>query len=152
MPSTAARRKAEDDLRILAGAEAEEGLIALQHARLSDVARLDTLSAELRGTLEALAAVAADGRTQVRARMQEGLAAAGRRAVLLTAGLAAAVVVSLVAGHMDWSRTRTRVVLRLNAVAGRIVAVAIMVLLVAIRIGLGLGWRQIGRASCRERV
>ncbi len=124
MPSTAARRKAEDDLRILAGAEAEEGLIALQHARLSDVARLDTLSAELRGTLEALAAVAADGRTQVRARMQEGVAAAGRRAVLLTAGLAAAVVVSLVAGHMVWSRTRTRVVLRLNAVAGRIVAVA----------------------------
>lgn len=124
MPSTAARRKAEDNLRILAAADEADGLITLQHTRLSAVAELGTLSAELRQTLEALAGVAVDGRTQVRARMQDGVAAAGRRAVLLTAGLAAAVVVSLVAGYLVWSRTRTRVVLRLNAVAGRIVAVA----------------------------
>lgn len=124
MPSAAARRMAEDILRLLATAREEEGLAALHRTRLSATAGLDTLSTQLQQTLRSLAAAAVDGRTQVRARMQDGVAAAGRQAVLLTAGLAAAVVMSLAAGYLVWARTRIRVVLRLNAVAERIVAVA----------------------------
>ncbi|MFD1330190.1 ATP-binding protein [Mycoplana ramosa] len=124
MPSGAARKAAEGELRILAAAQETGGLIDLQRARFSAMTELQTRFGSLQQTLTALSAAAMHGRTQVRARMQERVAAAGGQAVLLTAMLAAAVVLSLATGYMFWSRTRTRVVVRLNAVAERIVAVA----------------------------
>lgn len=124
MPSSAARRKAEADLRTLVAIQAEEGLIPLQRAKFATLAELNSLSTRLQQTLQALTSTAATGRTEVRARMQDRIGAAGRQAVLLTVGLALAVMASLATGYLSWARIRSRVVLRLDAVAERIVAVA----------------------------
>ncbi|WP_413872554.1 ATP-binding protein [Albidovulum sp.] len=124
MPTSKGRGEADRNLAILASADADGGLIALQLQKVSTSTALAQQSEDLGVKLAVLTAEAARGRNETRARMKERVAAAGWQAMILTAGLVAIVMVAVLAGILVWMRTRAGVVRRLGAVAERIVTVA----------------------------
>ncbi len=124
MPTSRGRAEADRNLAILGSADGDGGLIALQLEKLAVTDTLAQLSDDLAGKLAVLTDEASRGRNETRALMKERVAAAGWQAMVLTAGLAAVVMVAVLAGFLVWMRTRARVVRRLGAVAERIVTVA----------------------------
>lgn len=124
MPSPGAREEAGREIDILASAEAAGGMWAVRQARIAELAELASLVARLGEQLAGLTAEAQQGRIETRAYMEDQIAAAGRRATYLAAGLVAFTLMALFTGFLVWRRTRARVVVRLSAVADRIVAVA----------------------------
>ncbi len=101
-----------------------EGLLAQRRAALQAQGSLNVLSADLDGRLELLIDEARQGRVETREQMQAGVVAAGWQATLLSTALAGVILLALLAGYMVWARIRRRVVLRLEDVADRMVAVA----------------------------
>jgi two-component system sensor histidine kinase TorS len=101
-----------------------EGLLAQRRAALQAQGALNVLSADLDGRLDLLIDEARQGRVETREQMQAGVVAAGWQATLLSTALAGVILLALLAGYMVWARIRRRVVLRLEDVADRMVAVA----------------------------
>lgn len=124
MPSREARLTAQTELDQLETALQPGGLFALRQSGLSAGLALANQSQQLSDNLDMLLDVARHGREETRARMQQGVASAGFRATLLTAGLAGLVLVALFGTYLVGAHTRLRVVVRLGAVAERMVAVA----------------------------
>ena len=124
MLSARSVRAATAELHQISLGLTERGVLARRKAAILAQTELDTLSAQLGRQLDLLIEDARLGRDETRARMQQGVATAGRQSTLLSATLAGVVLLALLAGYLVWARTRQRVVLRLEEVAGRIVAVA----------------------------
>ncbi|WP_073063327.1 ATP-binding protein [Paracoccus solventivorans] len=124
MLSETSRREAGLQLQRLSAGLGPEGLVARRKAALSAQRDLGRLAAQLDRELDLLIAEARLGRDETRARMKQGVASAGGQAALLSAALAAVIVLALLAGYLLWTRTRRKVVLRLEEVAERMVAVA----------------------------
>ena len=124
MLSARAVRAATTELFQMSQGLGDRGILARRAAAILAQSDLDTLSAQLGRQLDLLIEEARLGRDETRARMQQGVAAAGRQATLMSAALAGVVLLALLAGYLVWARTRQRVVLRLEEVAARIVAVA----------------------------
>lgn len=124
MPSREARLTAQTELDQLETALQPGGLFALRQSGLSAGLALANQSQQLGDNLDMLLDVARNGREETRTRMQQGVASAGFQATLLTAALAGLVLVALIGAYVVGVRTRSRVVVRLGAVAERMVAVA----------------------------
>jgi two-component system, OmpR family, sensor histidine kinase TorS len=108
----------------LSRALGEDGLSVRRFEVISAQAELDALSMQVDLELGLLIEVAQKGRTETRERMQEGVASAASLATMLSAVLVLVTLLALLVGYMVWTRTRRRVVLRLEDVAERIVTVA----------------------------
>lgn len=124
MLSKRSRGAAAETLGSLYGDPGEAGLPERRRTAIAIEAELAALSAQLDLNLGLLIDEAQMGRTETRARMQQGVAAAGWQATLLSVALVAVILLALFAGYAVWARTRRRVVLRLEDVADRILAVA----------------------------
>lgn len=124
MTSRAATDQALEELAKLSRAVGPEGLIAQRLAGLAAEAELDDLAIRLGRALEVLTSEAQQGRDETRLRMKAGVGAAAWQATLLLVALAGVTLLALLAAYLVWARTRSQVVLRLEDVAGRIVAVA----------------------------
>jgi two-component system sensor histidine kinase TorS len=101
-----------------------EGMLAQRRRVLEAQAEAKTLSSAMDTQLSLLIDEARLGRDETRARMTEGVAAAGRQATALSVALAGVILLALLAGYLFWARTRRQVVLRLDEVADRMIAVA----------------------------
>ncbi len=124
MLSISSRQAAGAQVQRLATALAPNGLVAQRRAGIAAQAQLDALAGELDRQLDLLIEEARLGREETRARMQDGVAAAAWQATMLSAALATVILLALLLAYLLWSRTRRRVVLRLEDVAERMIAVA----------------------------
>ena len=124
MLSARSRAMASDIVAELAQGLTVDGVIAQRRSALQAKGALDALSLELGRQLDLLIAEALQGRVETRERMQTAVAASGWQATLLSAALAGVILLALFAGYMVWTRIRRRVVLRLEGVADRMVAMA----------------------------
>lgn len=124
MLSERSRKVAATEVQRLALGLEAGGLLARREEGIAAEAQLGTLSALLDRQLHLLIDEARQGRDETRARMKASVAAAGWQATLLSAALAGVILLALFAGFVVWARTRRQVVLRLEDVAGRMVAVA----------------------------
>lgn len=124
MLSKRSRIAAAETVAQLSDEPGTEGLAERRRVAIAAEAELAALSAELDQRLGLLIDEAQKGRNETRQRMQEGVATAGWQATLLSAALAVVILLALLAAYMVWARTRRRVVLRLEDVAQRILAVA----------------------------
>lgn len=124
MLSDRSRAMATDIVAELARGLAPDGVLVQRRAALEAQGALDALSVELGRQLDLLIDEALRGRIETRERMQDGIVAAGWQATLLSAALALVILLALFAGYLVWTRIRQRVVLRLEDVADRMVAVA----------------------------
>jgi two-component system sensor histidine kinase TorS len=124
MLSRRSRDETLDIVRRFALGPDRGGLPALRRAALETGMKLDALSGQLHQQTDLLTREARQGRSETRLLMQAGVAAAGRDATLLSAALAALILLAMFMGYVVWARTRGRVVLRLEDVAERMVAVA----------------------------
>lgn len=124
MLSARSRAVAADLVAELAQGLTADGVLAQRRAALQAQGALDAQSVDLGRQLDLLINEALQGRIETRERMQAAVAAAGWQATLLSTALAAVILLALLAGYMVWARIRQRVVLRLEDVADRMVAVA----------------------------
>ncbi|MCV2866768.1 ATP-binding protein [Albidovulum sediminicola] len=124
MLAEASRAEARSELATLDRTLGDEGLFARRASGLAARAELDDLSGLLDVQLERLIGTARVAREETRGHMQQGIASARWQATLVSAALAAVILLALLAGSLVWARTRRKVVLRLGDVAERMVAVA----------------------------
>lgn len=124
LPDESSRVAATRDLDVLAAADGSSGLTGRQVSAVVRRAQLAELNARLGAQLELLTDEAERGRTETRQFMQDRIRDAGLLATRLTVAQAGATLLALLAGFLVWRRTRSRVVLRLGALAQRIMAVA----------------------------
>lgn len=124
MLSARSRAMASDIVAELAQGLTADGVIAQRRSALQAQEALDALSFELGRQLDLLIAEALRGRIETRERMQAAVVAAGWQATLLSSALAGVILLALLSVYLVWARIRRRVVLRLEDVADRMLAVA----------------------------